>query len=137
MKLLYCKNCHDIIKLRFMPRFCECERIGGVYINVLDIAIFGEKDLAVPLGITNPSFYNAIDNQPEEDTGDNGEIFLSFVIPSKCRKVMHMNIKDFNRKEVPTQFRFNFLTKDEYNRKELNRLVKETENENKEKTITT
>lgn len=94
-----------------MPRFCRCERIGGVYINVLNIAIFGEKDLAIPLGIANPSFYTAIKNQPKKDTGDNGEVFLSFVIPEECTRIMYMKIEDFIRKEVPIQFTMNFLTK--------------------------
>jgi len=121
MKLLYCKNCHDIIKLQYTPRFCRCERIGGVYVNILDIAVFGEKKLAVPLGIANPSFYKAIDNQPIEDLGNNGEVFLSFIIPKECSRVMYdADIKDYEKKEVPIQFTMNFKTKADLEKEKRN-----------------
>lgn len=114
MKLLYCKNCHDIIKLLYTPRFCRCGKVGGEYLNILDIAVYGEKKLAVPIGIHNSSFYKAIENQPKEDLGDNGEVFLSFIIPEECRKVDFRKKEDIIERILPRRFDINFTKDDEF-----------------------
>lgn len=31
MKLIYCKNCHDLFSLRFIDRECECGASKGAY----------------------------------------------------------------------------------------------------------
>ena len=100
MKLLYCKNCHDIIKLLYTPRFCRCGKTGGEYLNVLDIAVYGEKELAVPFGIHNSSFYKELEN------------ILAFFIPKKCRKVSFRKKEEIIDRILPRRFDINF-TKDE------------------------
>lgn len=80
MKLLFCKNCQDVIRLvQEEVRTCRCGKVSGKYINDLD-AIYSGKE-AVPLGFSNHSFANAIRNQPEKNWGKE---FTAFVIQKKC-----------------------------------------------------
>ncbi len=80
MKLLYCRHCHDVIKLLSHERHCDCGACGGHYINDLDAVFWG--DTAVPLGFDNPSFARALEAQPG-GPGE-GERFTAFVIPQVC-----------------------------------------------------
>ena len=36
MKLFYCQQCGDIVKLTFKDRLCECGKSGAVYIDKLN-----------------------------------------------------------------------------------------------------
>lgn len=78
MKLIFCPICNDVKKLQSYPTYCECRKSYGRYINSLDAEIFGE---AIPIGFSNPLFYNAIRNQPEVGLG---KTFEAFVIPKNC-----------------------------------------------------
>lgn len=80
MKLLYCKSCHDLVALIVNEvRVCRCGNSQGVYTDNINAVYHGER--AVPLGITNDSFFAAMDRQPAEGRG---ETFTAFVIPKSC-----------------------------------------------------
>lgn len=77
MKLLYCKECDDIILLTPEIRECRCKRCAGFYRDEINAVYSGP---GVCLGFTNVSFINAVKNQP--DTGM-GKDFVAFVIPKE------------------------------------------------------
>lgn len=79
MKLLFCKNCQDLIRLIASNRSCLCGKTSGHYDDDLN-AVY-EGDFAVPIGFLNSSFSKAIQNQPQDGKG---EIFKAFVIPKDC-----------------------------------------------------
>jgi len=83
MKLIFCPHCRDIVKLRTdAHRPCWCGRSGGMYTrNGLDAIIDGD---AVPIGIANDSFAEALENRPEKGIGTGS---VAFVIPRKCPTV--------------------------------------------------
>lgn len=83
MKLIYCKSCHDILRLWFEDRTCKCGKSGGKYVDRLNAQIWGD---ALPLGIDNYSFKWATTNQYQEDGGV-GTPFTAFVIPKNCKTV--------------------------------------------------
>ena len=90
MKLIFCRNCHDVFKLSIKEeRQCECGSCVGKYTDDLNAYYKGED--AVPLGINNFSLGTAISNQPLEGLGKN---FGAFVIPKIC--------KTFNNKNYDT-----------------------------------
>ena len=79
MKLIYCPQCHDVVKLAFDARSCECEASHGYYkADGLNAVYSG---LAVPLGFANHSFQAAILDQPDEGMGGR---FEAFIIPKSC-----------------------------------------------------
>jgi hypothetical protein len=79
MKLLFCKNCHDIFNLNFKLKSCTCRRTKGKYIDNINAIYFGEQ--SIPLGFNNFSFAEALRSQPLR--GD-GFRFTAFVIPEEC-----------------------------------------------------
>ena len=84
MKLLYCRHCHDIIKLSHRLKSCECGLCKGMYSDLQHAQYTGE--FAVPLGIANGSFEEAIAQQPltSNEDGHSDATFEAFVIPKKC-----------------------------------------------------
>lgn len=79
MKLIFCPNCSDIVRLMDYRRECECKNSYGYYEkDGLNAVIGGE---AIPWGISNPSFVRALQRRPEEGMG---ATFDAFVIPRKC-----------------------------------------------------
>lgn len=79
MKLLMCLECNDIFNLDLSEKSCSCGRSKGIYINQ-QLAEYTGKS-AVPLGFSNPSFIQAIKDQPNEGIGKE---FTAFVIPKNC-----------------------------------------------------
>lgn len=85
MKLLFCKSCHDIVKLSKEVRHCECGESSGRYIDNRNVEIIGE---AMVLGIDNRSFYLAYRLQKTQDfyvearerRRKDGEDFTAFFI---------------------------------------------------------
>ena len=68
MKLIYCPECDDVLKLNTIPRLCKCQQSGGQYLeDDLHAEYWGK---AVPLGFANPSFVKALQNRPEEGDGE-------------------------------------------------------------------
>lgn len=79
MKLLFCNECQDVIRLIKTKRTCKCGKVGGKYIDDLNAVYFGET--AMPIGFANNSLRRAIYNQPDEGMG---EVFTAFIIPKDC-----------------------------------------------------
>ena len=79
MKLLMCLECNDIFNLDLLEKSCRCGRSKGKYINQ-QLAEYTGKS-AVPLGFSNPSFIQAIKDQPNEGMGKE---FTAFIIPKNC-----------------------------------------------------
>lgn len=79
MKLIYCKNCQDVVRLIEKERFCECGKCSGKYTDELNAWYKGEE--VIPLGFANSSFVIALSNQPKDGWG---EMFEAFVIPNIC-----------------------------------------------------
>jgi len=84
MKLLYCKRCHDIIKLSQRLKTCDCGNVKGMYSTERQAQFVGE--FAVPLGIQNSSFERAVNQQPKtnNEDGESEATFEAFVIPEIC-----------------------------------------------------
>jgi len=78
MKLIFCPQCYDVVKLCYKARSCECEVSHGYYTDALN-AVYGGS--AVPLGFANSSLVKAVQNQPDKGMG---ECFEAFVIPKSC-----------------------------------------------------
>mgnify|MGYP001165763076 CR=1 FL=1 len=79
MKLLLCLQCNDIFNLALEEKACRCGSTRGKYMDELHATYTGEH--AIPLGFTNTSLIQAIQNQP---TNGLGEPFTAFVIPKEC-----------------------------------------------------
>ena len=78
MKLIYCPECDDVVKLGSRVRFCQCKASRGYYLSGGNAVYFGE---AVPLGFANSTLIAALKNQPEKGLG---ERFRAFVVPKSC-----------------------------------------------------
>jgi hypothetical protein len=80
MKLLYCSECGDIIRLiHFYDRICKCGKISGKYLDNMNAEFKGP---AIPIGIDNNYFANAIKfypNIPEKHI----ITIKAFLIPKK------------------------------------------------------
>lgn len=80
MKLLFCKNCQDVIRLfEDEVRTCRCGNTSGKYINASDAIFSGES--AIPLGFNNNTLRGAILKQPIRGMGSD---FNAFVISKEC-----------------------------------------------------
>ena len=80
MKLLFCKKCQDIVKLRQEDiTMCYCGDTYGQYTDELNAWYSGDD--CVPLGFANSTLSIALQNQPESGMGFN---FTAFVIPKEC-----------------------------------------------------
>lgn len=77
MKLIYCPNCQDVLKLRQQQtnRRCGCGKSFGRYIDEHHAVIGGN---AVPIGFAWDSFADALANRPA--VGD-GRRFQAWVMP--------------------------------------------------------
>ena len=86
MKILFCKECQDCIKL--VPQResrCMCGKSRGtVKPDGLNAIISGDNCV---IGFSNPSLHNAIMNQPQKGIGKD---FVAFVIPKECPTVKHV-----------------------------------------------
>lgn len=78
MKLIFCPRCGDIIALRAERRTCVCGASYGQYLDDVN-AVYGGQ--AIPLGIANQSFAQAVRHQPDHGQGQR---FDAFVIPKIC-----------------------------------------------------
>jgi hypothetical protein len=81
MKLLYCRSCNAVFSLALArEKTCECGAVRGAYEDDgLHAWYSGEP--AVPLGLMNASFLEALATQPAEGWGKR---FEAFVIPRIC-----------------------------------------------------
>ena len=90
MKLIYCNDCQDIIRLHKTTGSCLCGDSGGHYkADGTNAVIYGNCQ---PLGFTNSSFMNARIQQPEHGAGYK---FTAFVIPKVCPTVEHVDSEEY------------------------------------------
>lgn len=88
MKLLFCRICLDVFKLRVHKRHCACGKSAGYYTSDgVKAVIIGP---CVPIGIDNDSFDSALQNRP---SGGEGSRFTAFVIPKVAGTVTHIGEK--------------------------------------------
>ena len=92
MKLIFCRACKDVVRLKFKLNFCECGKSGGKYINELDAVIGGED--CIPLGFDNFSLVQALKKRPKSGLGSG---FNAFVIPEECDTVDVVDIETLYR----------------------------------------
>lgn len=79
MKLFYCANCNDVVRLRPSIRTCLCGQSGGKYLpGGLNAELYGD---AIAIGFANGSFLDALGRRPH---GGLGVRFDAFVIPVVC-----------------------------------------------------
>lgn len=78
MKLIFCPECQDVVKLAMTERRCECGLVAGRYTDNLNAEI---NEAAIPLGIANSSLVGALRLRPDEGMGME---FTAFVIPRAC-----------------------------------------------------
>ncbi len=78
MKLLYCRRCDSVVRLVMKERSCECGKTSGRYLDSLHAIYTGP---AVPFGIANSSFVEAMRNQPFKGKGQE---FTAWVMPVEC-----------------------------------------------------
>jgi len=84
MRLLYCKECQDLIKLKPAISVCSCgETTGSITSDN-----FAEFDgPAIPVAIDNKTFYKAIGERKNSGKGIN---FLAFVVSKKTNTFKQM-----------------------------------------------
>jgi len=79
MKLIFCKECTDVVRLKTSKiKYCDCGQSYGMYTDELNAWYQGP---CVPLGFANSTFLRALQNQPESGWGEN---FDAFVIEKDC-----------------------------------------------------
>lgn len=74
MKLLFCPECTDIVRLFSEPRTCRCGKSSGRYVDDNEAVMTH----GIPIGIGNDTFTSAIRHR--QDSG-NGTMFGAFVFP--------------------------------------------------------
>ena len=82
MKLLFCKDCQDIIRLIDTKRTCRCGKVSGKYIDNIHVVYSGDN--AVPIGFANSTLRNAVLNQPIQGMGKE---FIAFVMPKITKNI--------------------------------------------------
>ncbi len=79
MKLIYCTVCNDIIRLWMEEKSCDCGASKGHYEDEVNAVYSGP---AIPLGMDNYAFKEAVESQPNRGMG---KLFSAFVIPKECK----------------------------------------------------
>ena len=64
MKLIFCPECQDVLKLQMEKRECLCKKSGGCYTDKVHAEIWG---LAEAIGFSNPSFTTAYSHRKSLD----------------------------------------------------------------------
>ena len=78
MKLMYCKECHDIVNISSVQRICNCGKCRSVYIDSLNIEYSGP---GLIIGINNTHFVAALVNRM---TDKKNHEFTAFFIQEDC-----------------------------------------------------
>ena len=71
VKLIYCRECTELVRLRAVMCTCPCGKSSGRYINDIEAEISGP---CIPIGIDNSGFMAAVKNPKK------GLPFCGFVI---------------------------------------------------------
>jgi hypothetical protein len=83
MKLIFCPNCEDVVRLFIStkPRKCKCKKSWGHYTDSINAVIGG---IAIPMGFANSSLVEALINRPEFGWGSK---FEAFIIPNHSNHI--------------------------------------------------
>jgi hypothetical protein len=97
MKLLFCLDCCDIVKLIHTERTCSCGKSKGMYIDNINATYSGNAKL---LGFNNTSFAIAVREQNKRDesrlkssladflyANSGGIEFIAFIIPEDAKSI--------------------------------------------------
>jgi DNA-directed RNA polymerase subunit RPC12/RpoP len=84
-----CANCQDIVSLIKKPRFCDCGKCGGRYIDKLNAEVWGD-DLII-IGFDNRSFVNAIFLAQNYNKYENFRTFL--ISPTTTRTIKKVSLE--------------------------------------------
>lgn len=98
MKLLLCRSCQDVQKLRTEPRWCACGKSGGRYLeDLLHAEYWGRHALLI--GFANNTLADAVLSGLWK-SGEFGPRFTAFIIPETAttvRKVRTPRTKEARR----------------------------------------
>ncbi len=73
MKLIYCLECSDIVRLKKTKKYCDCGKIWGQYTDNFNAII---SDKAILIGFSNLSFLEALKTKPKTEKGTKFEAFV-------------------------------------------------------------
>lgn len=79
MKLIFCPNCQDVIKMAQTKRSCVCGKSWGQYHGPLQATYGG---LTIPLGFDNHSLRDSIQWWKSNEREVLGTRFTAFIIPA-------------------------------------------------------
>lgn len=98
MKLFYCMDCQDLIKVTTTHvRSCECGNMRGLYTDKLNAVFTSVNTNYALLGYSNQTFKSALDKYFSTGSPDNWGInFSSFVIPEPCETFRRVSQKEFD-----------------------------------------
>jgi hypothetical protein len=89
MKLLFCTECGDVIKLGYLPTTCACGLSSGNYFSDgLNAQVKGKN--ALLLGFANSTLTSALKAHKKNPGGKDGMgwRFEAFIIPEPCGSVI-------------------------------------------------
>lgn len=99
MKLIYCKDCKDVVRLTRANRTCFCGAVAGYYKPDGKNAVISPE--AVPLGIDNETLLWAIKHDGNQYMMDSPR-FTAFKISEPCPTITRESCSDIFGKEAPT-----------------------------------
>ncbi len=108
MKLIYCPNCEDIIKLKLeIITMCQCSESSGRYLDGINAEISG---LAIPLEISNDEFINALSmiNKNNKQTYKDYIPFNAFIVPNDCKTIKVSKEKLLSLKRADFKYQTTF-----------------------------
>ncbi len=86
MKLIYCRECTDVVRLFHENRRCQCGKSWGRYIDERNAEIGGP---CIPVGIAWGSLAWALADYRKRT--DKSILFDAFLIEHPCRTVKHVD----------------------------------------------
>ena len=81
MKLIFCKDCQDVIKIDRDMRTCKCGKAKAYLTDHINAIV---NDHAIVLGFSNPSLANAFKIKP---TIHFGSRFEAFIISKEAKSI--------------------------------------------------
>lgn len=82
MKVIFCPECEDLVKLKRFKRHCLCKKSWGTYKEDSYHCLIGGK--AIPIGIGNRLFHLCLMNRVSDGQAPE---FKGFVIPYNAKSL--------------------------------------------------
>ena len=86
MKLFFCDQCQDVVRMVGRWRRCECGKAAGRYVDTVLAQVTGT---AIPLGFDNREFVNALHSHRRLQLTEN---FRAFIIEHPCRTIEQVSM---------------------------------------------